>query len=351
MNNLIEQAAIWLRSKECLEGTIFSRTRLLLNNFRSYIKSNQAELEVVTGERYSVLADHVNQCWMMVESLLTSYLRGNHSSAYDKIYGFIADMSMSPLDKGTRFYKGREPESHFLFSKDKMFHIPFDKRSKVGNQRFSISGTPCLYLGGSSYICWEELNRVDFSSCNFCGYLNKVTISLFDLALPPSIRSLEDIRRVSLILACSLKADRNALFKEEYILPQSILLALIKRTLYSHKLFGVRYISSHFLDGDADFFQCDYNEPIWISRYYNYVFPAAASLHNGYNESLRDLFIQTETTAMERESLLKPERLVSGDSNEAYLDSQFGLMDAIIDERLGVRSLRRETALVKRSTV
>ena len=27
MNNLIEQSAVLLRSKECLEGTIFSRTR------------------------------------------------------------------------------------------------------------------------------------------------------------------------------------------------------------------------------------------------------------------------------------------------------------------------------------
>lgn len=349
MDNLIEQASVWLRSKDCLEGTIFSRTRVLLNYFRSYLKANQKELEVAIGEKYSVLADQVNQCWMLIDSILTSYLRGNHSYVYEKVYQFISGMSMTRLEKGTRFYKGREPESHFLYSKDKMFHIPFDKRAKVGNQRFSISGIPCLYLGGSSYICWEELNRVEFSSCNFCGYMNKEAINIFDFALPSSIRALPEVRRVALILSCSLKADRDALFKEEYILPQSILLALIRRTLYSHQLFGVRYISSHQLDGEADFFQLDYNDPVWVSRYYNYVFPAAASSHDGFNEELRGLFTQTETTTMERESLLTPDRLVQGDNNEEYLDSQFGLMDAILDEKLGAPSLRKETKLFKRS--
>ena len=54
---------------------------------------------------------------------------------------------------------------------------------------------------------------------------------------------------------------------------------------------------------------------------------------------------------MQHAILLRPDRLVTGDSNDVYLDSQFGLMDAILDEKMGVRSLRKETALMKRSAI
>lgn len=351
MDNLIKCAAGWLKSKDCLQGTILERTKVVLSNFRSYLKDNRVELEGVLGIGYPDMANIVNQCWIMIESLLNSYLRGNHSYAYEKVYRSISSMPMTPLAKETCFYKGREPKTNALYTKEEMFHIPFDRRSKVGNQRFSVSGVPCLYIGGSSYICWEELNQVNFSSCNFCGYMNKDAINIFDLALPPSVKSILDIKRISLILACSLKADRDALFKEEYILPQSILLALIRRTLYSHQLFGVRYISSHLLDGEANLFNCDYSNSTWVSRYYNYVFPAAASQSQGYNADLQALFVQTETIKMEREILLKPERLVQGDSNEPYLDSQFGLMDSFLDEKLGVRSKRTESAFVREKSL
>ena len=113
----------------------------------------------------------------------------------------------------------------------------------------------------------------------------------------------------------------------------------------------MRYISSHLLDGEANLFNCDYSNSTWVSRYYNYVFPAAASQGQGYNADLQALFVQTETIKMEREILLKPERLVQGDSNEPYLDSQFGLMDSFLDEKLGVRSKRTESAFVREKSL
>ncbi len=351
MDNLIEQATIWLRSKDCQEGSVVSRSRVVLSFFKAYLKANRDELEAVSGEKLSGILGQVDKSENSITRLLTSYLRGNHANVHRIIFNFLSDMKMCSLSKNTRLYRGRKAESNYLFSKDEMFHLPFEKRSRVDNQRFSVSGIPCLYLGGSSYVCWEELDRVDFSRCNFCGYMNTEDVSIFDLALPTFINSLSEVKRVSLILCCSLKANRESFFKEEYILPQIVLLDLIRRTYYSHQQFGVRYISSHQLDGDSCLFQCDYNNDQWVKRFFNYVFPAASSQDSGYNEQLRKQFVQTETTTMQHAILLRPDRLVTGDSNDVYLDSQFGLMDAILDEKMGVRSLRKETALMKRSAI
>ena len=37
-----------------------------------------------------------------------------------------------------------------------LFHIPYSERYLVKNERFSISGQPCLYLATSLNIAWKE---------------------------------------------------------------------------------------------------------------------------------------------------------------------------------------------------
>lgn len=230
-----------------------------------------------------------------------------------------------------------------------MFHIPYDKRNKVGNQRYSVSGMPCLYLASSSYVCWEELGRVDFQSCNFSGYSNKSEVQVYDFTLPTVIISPSDIKRICVILACSLSANREDIFKEEYILPQCFLQALILKHHYLHldrRLFCIRYVSTHALNGDSDCFDIDFSDEKWIERLYNYVFPAASPDDSGYNRLLKELFVQTNTTSMFKETLLNPDKLIGGINKDVYLDSQFGLMDAFLDEKMGYKPLRKEATII-----
>lgn len=42
-----------------------------------------------------------------------------------------------------------------------MLHIPFEKRSLVSTERFSMPGIPCVYLASTSLGCWLELNMPD----------------------------------------------------------------------------------------------------------------------------------------------------------------------------------------------
>lgn len=345
MDNLIEQASSWLKEPICKAGAIQDRTQGVLKRFKDYLRSSKDELEAITGKDVKDLINEVVACQNVFGQIIVAYLKGVHYIAIHTAKTFIGGVDLASLPVGARLYKARASSSNYLLGKDEMFHIPYDKRSKIGNQRYSVSGMPCLYLASSSYVCWEELGRVDFQSCNFCGYTNKMEVPFYDFALPSAITQFSDIKRICIILACSLSAVRESLFKEEYILPQCLLQALILKHHYYHldkRLFGIRYLSVHALNGDADCFNIDLGEEKWINRLYNYVFPAASPNKTGYNKLLQGLFVQTDTVAMFKEILRTPDRLIGGGSDDVYLDSQFGLMDAFLDEKMGYKPLRKE---------
>lgn len=342
MKNLVEQATIWLRTEPCRRGNILDRTNAIISLFREYVAREREEICTNTSSSYNIVNNRIDLAEKSINQILSAFLRGNQQDALQKTREMTRKMKFTNVCEGTHFYRCRENSKPFHFSKDEMFHIPYDKRYLVGNQRFSLSGIPCLYFGGSSYICWEELGRKDFSTINYCGFSLIKELNMFDMLIPVSITDIHQIRRTVLVLACSLAAHREHLFKPEYILPQCVLHSLINRSFYNHTLFCIRYYSSHLLNGDADYFSCDYSKPEELARYVNYVFPAATSKEEGYSEELRKLFNQTDTISIMHETLLNPDCMMGGCSNDVYLDSQFGLIDAIIDKKLGFTPKRED---------
>lgn len=340
MKNLIEQASLWLKNEKSQKGNIHERTKAIISFFRSYVQDEMAEISSNTGLAGSEVLSLIDEAEKTIRQILSAFLRGNQLDALRKTYEMIRGMNIDQLSPRFPLYKCRENSRLYHLSKDEMFHIPYEKRYMVGNQRFSLSGLPCLYLGGSSYICWEELGRKDFSTCNFCGYSLNESMKMFDMLLPAKISKPHQISRIVLVLSCSLVANREHVFKQEYILPQCVLHSLINWSYYSHKQYCIRYYSSHLLNRDANLFDIDFNNESFLSRYVNYVFPAASSKTEGYNDNLRKLFTQTETVSLFHEMLLNPKRLMNAVNADAYLLSQFGLMDAILDEKLGYKPQR-----------
>lgn len=346
MKNLIEQASNWLQSEKCRSGDIVVRTNAVVSAFRSYIIEEKQEICDKTGLSLSSILKEIESTNKTIRQILSAFLRGNQQDALQKTHKMMKSMKFDKMSPGIPMYKCRENSKLFHFTKDDMFHIPYEKRNLIGNQRFSLSGLPCLYLGSSSYICWEELGRKDLNSTNYCGYSLKEDINMFDLLLPIEINNPHQIKRIVLILACSLAANRDNLFKPEYILSQSILHTLINRSFYNHSLFCLRFYSSHLLNGDADYYNKNYANDDFLSRYVNYVFPAASSNSKGYSDDLRKVFNQTETVSLLHETVLNPERLMNSGSRDIYLSSQFGLIDAILDEKLGFTPKRDEGKLL-----
>lgn len=99
------------------------------------------------------------------------------------------------------------------------------------------------------------------------------------------------------------------------------------------------------LNGDADYFKHGFKEEA-LPRYVNYVFPATNSQSKGYSEELRTLFNQTETISPMQENLLNPSNSIDSISDDVYLNSHFGLIDSILDEKLGFKSKRVKVSVV-----
>jgi hypothetical protein len=228
-----------------------------------------------------------------------------------------------------------------------IFHIPFQDRHRVKQQRYSIPGLPCLYFGGSAYVCWEELGREPF---------HKLIVSRFRLAADNTInllnfgeRPFDILEQLSsdenlapgtpkfdsivayaacwpLIAACSiLKSHKDASFIEEYIIPQMVLQWIMKQDDYD----GVRYSSTNIDASPSD------------SKFAaNYAFPVKESLDSGICSKLSEQFICSEpvTWSLAQAGLNCPNEpehkqtklTIAGASSQRYSSTDFGLLEAKI---------------------
>lgn len=165
-------------------------------------------------------------------------------------------------------FRGRRSKS-FISHWD-MFHIPFNKRFHIGNQRYSLVGQPLLYLATSPYCVYRELESSEdlrissfrfkdkcsmkiFNNSNlFYKYIkndkDESAISLTDRMIVDNVNELEGKDIVQkfflLILAsvCSFQRReelKGTSFCEEYVLPQ-ILAQIVKNNEFD----GVMYTST-----------------------------------------------------------------------------------------------------------
>ncbi len=167
------------------------------------------------------------------------------------------------------------------YSRTRIFHTPYNLRSKVSTSRYSIAGYPSLYLGTTLALCCEETHIN--SNHNFAlaslfqlersiEYSN-TNIRVIELGVKPQdFLNLEDTnesreRHISrhllmdsdirsayllwypLIASCSyIRIDKSDPFAAEYIIPQ-LLMQWVRNEIGSKKggkrdqLIGIRYFS------------------------------------------------------------------------------------------------------------
>lgn len=236
------------------------------------------------------------------------YLKGNPKRSYeifndtlekDELLGRYFSSFYTKLEdknisiKNDCLYRVRVSES-YLSKADEMFHVPFDKRHLVSNQRYSIAGLPSLYLGSSILCCWEEMDKPDLNKIYVSKFkaLDKVDIRIFDFAykisnekgvLPLGQDWGDDLNRkiarliyYPILMACSyVKKYKNASFNEEYIIPNMLLLWVKEK---SDPIDGVAYYSNKtFQNGQ---------HKLGV----NFVFPPRSSQNDGFCLSLVDKF-------------------------------------------------------------
>ena len=219
-----------------------------------------------------------------VQEIIKEQFNGYPAKAYDKlkdalikIEPHIKVLLSSPDVSGqmSHLYRIRTGGSNPL-SRKEIFHIPFELRHLVNTQRYSIPGLPCLYLGGSTYVCWEELGRPHLDTIHLARFkvADGIPVRVLDFGYRPAEvaaymnHEIDNVKVDNdkskfiiaqgicwpLIAACSVQVKyKDAPFKPEYVLPQLILQWITNSTDCD----GVRYFSTK------------------IGQYFSYPMPAA----------------------------------------------------------------------------
>lgn len=299
------------------------------DNLRELFSAFLGEVEKVTPKN-SISQSVINALHEMesvcnsLKETVSLYLQGNLHSAYEEFQ--VALNTLEPwlkkiIDEMTAFAPNGmrcedKPDVEYrgdlyrirLIGDDPLsarhlrdiFHIPFNLRHKVGSQRYSVPGLPCLYLGGSLWICWEELGRPSFHNLQVSRFAAEASTTVLDLGWRPKVvayflRNYPEIMTDDfvtgqilcwpLLAGCSVRRRHRGLdapFVPEYILPQLLLQSIRNRNLCD----GLRFFSTqasgyeHYPNAGA-----------------NYVFPVQKNAASGYCQVLQHKFALTPPTA------------------------------------------------------
>ena len=326
----------------------FDETRGTFDQYLGVLlKEYVGQLRLIDDSEYpeicSAIKDLATQALDLTTSILTSVqmsLAGRVHLAYREISDGLCRIDWSPFRSeliesqaafklGDSFspylhaiqspplYRIRSDRSEFtLPGRSEIFHVPFEKRRLVGNQRYSVTGLPCLYLGSPLWICWEELGRPALDSVWVSRFRIVKPVSVLDFQFPPHHvwrlfeslrlgtpnaldRSSEDILKKRfttqflssyiicwpLIAACSIRREHVAgSFFPEYIVPQ----LLLQWVAQEGKVDGIRYFSAQMP-----------SRGMHILAHSNCVFPARVISFKGHCTELKKKFALTEPLSWE----------------------------------------------------
>ena len=238
--------------------------------------------------------NRVKQICNEVVNIVREYLNGYPGEAYNKFCELMNGVIGSPIKvyKKTGWiapllepdplslFRVVKVEGHALQPCSSVFHVPFDMRTKVGTNRYSIAGFPSLYLGTSIKLCLTELGYNGESLTGLVCSRFKINrnanstpmpIEVIEMGIKPQDFFLGQNAKTKLgieldlsdfselgesyllwypIIAASsfVRADRNHPFAPEYIIPQLLMQWAREKSRGSdqtpcRKLYGFRYFS------------------------------------------------------------------------------------------------------------
>ena len=329
----------------------------ILNKDRKKCLDNGSETDIPIGERIkfvfgeyikelrnsnidcsSKTEDEIRNNMELAVNACKKYLSGDLYAAFENAEKILDKLEERIVDlpSETYLFRARSTSMYHTLARHEMFHIPFNKRYLVGNQRYSISGIPCLYLGQSTYICWEELGHPNPYTCNFIGVKTISEQKVLDMTIPQAFEGV-NISIIPTILSCILYSRKDRVFKQEYILPQLIMQALLQKR---KNIIGIKYHSTSLFYTDFPFVSDEKTLKSDIEKHNNYVFPALEEAR-GHKDRLSNhlvkIFHTTLAFSIWQQQLVtsKAYTPVSGVSNGLdntinYIDhSIFGQLESI----------------------
>lgn len=252
-----------------------------------------------------ITARDIDSCYRQFDKIVSTYNKEDILESINLLKRNLIvkdnwNLNDDVLKKNSITYRFRLPrhkgdEIYEIYNREELFHMPFDSLQSQGNQRYSINGFPCLYLGKTIYDCWEETRRADLSKVNYAAFKNKKDLNVVVIECPSKIAVKEDIIRYFMFSLCtkmvSLDDDVSS-FKFHYVIPELLLTVLINqmKTNKHYKYEGIRFVSSRYYDESLNMFRV---KPI----FYNYVFPIQEPADKGHCSRLKNIFRVSEVRA------------------------------------------------------
>ncbi|MCB5280067.1 MAG: hypothetical protein LHW59_11185 [Candidatus Cloacimonetes bacterium] len=280
------------------------------------------------------------------------YLSGQPSKAYTNLDNVLNDYSnlLNQLiscdvmrDSVGILYKLRR-SSEPITSREGLFHVPFNLRHTISTCRYSIPGFPCLYLGGSLHVCYEELNRPEIKNSFISAFKINDSVRVLNFGYRPAeialfISKMELFTQTTLmefcetymilwplIAACSIRVRFDDKFKVEYIMPQLLLQWISNER---SEIDGIRYFSTKVIYYP--------NNP---KINCNFAFPVKIVSHRGYCAKMKADFMLTEpinwfvlkSKIFPHQTDLSDQELPPVfDGTSPYVDSEFAQFELVLN--------------------
>lgn len=297
------------------EGNFKKSLNDKLNEYESFFEKKIVPLtkgKAITFEGISItdILDNIKTLNVGLLSVIDKYLNGKPYEANKVFHETLKIVKTekvqlkSGIPIGNLFFRAR-PSTEEHYKKEQLFHIPFQKRTIVSTNRYSISGTPALYLADNSYTCWEEFNRTKFKDLYFSVFENEDLLDIVQiLRLDDLLKDLENnthkrfipfkilkfFMYFPLTISCTIKVyDKEGSFKPEYIIPQMLLEYVVK----DEEIDGIMFPST----------KINYDN-LENLKSYNYVFPIRENKESGYCPVLKKKFKLSKPSSLELEELL-----------------------------------------------
>lgn len=295
----------------------------------------------IGGSKESLIFEYYDEFRQYLQ-IGKDYENGNLTAALNGMKGLLTRPKAFPKceysrDSGLLFrIRGAEKDKYQIYGRKDMFHMPFNLRNIVDNQRYNINGFPCLYLGASIYGCWEETRRPDLERMNVVAYRYKKAKPLRFICLdyPKTLQDVSDVKSVVLFLLCShyVKKDDNK-YKFQYVFPELLLLALINlrnegKKTKEWQYDGIAYLSTRF-------FQPSCLYPYNHENMMNYVIPVYSDgiyRAANYSERLRKMFQLSEPMALFSQSVRGTRISALNPRPTGYVNSLFYQMEQELEK-------------------
>ena len=215
---------------------------------------------IVRKDIIKILENDIGKFFDEIRNVYLLWIDSKSQEAIERLKNLLEDYQLDHFGIHVKnfdvFFKGRISAENL--TKWDMFHIPFNKRYLIGNQRYSLTGQPIMYIGKSVIDIAEELEVEELENFKVSTIQIPQEMKLYDLRN----NILEDVADmdIDILLGEETEYGRNKFFKiilasvcsfprkqelknysfcEEYVLPQ-----LLAQIVKNKKFDGITYQST-----------------------------------------------------------------------------------------------------------